>query len=678
MARAEHRPADRSGRLVEEHTGSDPRVQFFHYLIAGLLLVLAGGLAYRQLIESGAYNARERLQNQRRVVLPGPRGNIYDRNGRILVEDLPQVSVALYLDELQPEFRRAFLQIRKNYRASGDRDLPSAEGMAQIARTSVVQRYLDQVDALLGRSERVDARALERHYEHQLFLPYTLIPDLKPEEFARLQEGLPVDSPLQFPAVSVRHYPYGSVASHVLGYVSADDNVDTEEVPGEDLKTFKLKGAVGRDGLEKSFDAQLQGEAGGDIFQVDPAGFEIKPPLVHIPPRQGKSLTTSLDVDLQMAAERGLGDHMGAAVALDVRTGEVLVMASKPDYDLNLFSPRLTTATVADLNQRKAWTNLAIAGLFAPGSTFKTVVSVAGMKSGRIDPEKFMVDCEYTMRIGNRPFGCENGKVAHGELTLTPAIAESCDIFFYTAGLATGPERIAAEARLVGLDRPTGIELPNESHAMIVPDAAWKRKNRDEPWTDGDTANTAIGQGFLRVTPLQMACWAASLARGETVTVPTLVHDPDRPAQHTEPLGLTPEQRAALVDGMIGCTTTTFPHATASLLTTIKAYQIPGVAIAGKTGTAQVTAQHTDIAWFICFAPADNPQIAVAVTVQGAFGQGDFGGAQNSAPVADAILQAYFRKHPVAAPAAAALRPGSPASARTAGSPAAGSTSPGA
>jgi penicillin-binding protein 2 len=256
-------------------------------------------------------------------------------------------------------------------------------------------------------------------------------------------------------------------------------------------------------------------------------------------------------------------------------------------------------------------------------------------------------------------------------------VAESCDIYFWTAGLAIGPERIAAEARRLGLDRPTGIELPGESHAMLVPDIAWKRQNRGEPWTDGDTANLAIGQGFLRFTPLQMACWAASLARGETTTVPTLLHDPNRPEQHTEPLGLTPEQRSALVKGMVACTDTTYPDDTAKLLTTVAAYRIPGVQIAGKTGTATVTALHTDIAWFICFAPADDPRIAVAVAVQGDVGNQDFGGAFHSAPVADAILQAYFRKNPVPAPAAS-LRPESRASARTAGSPAAGWILPGA
>ncbi len=669
MATGDSDLAERSGRLVDSQLGFDPRVASFYLVVGALLLVLAGGLAYRQLIQGEIYQSRERQQNQRRILLPGPRGDIYDRNGIPLVRNRARFAAALLLDELQPEITHEFRRIRANYRETGDKDLPTYADLEAIARASVVGRYLRQVDSIVGRDEPLNNAALTRHFQRQLHLPYVLVDDLTPEEFAKAVENLPPSSPVQVYASYVRAYPFGSAAAHVLGYVGADDIIDAEDFPGGDLTTFKMKGAVGRDGLEKSFDAQLQGEAGGRISRVNPDGYEVNPPLQKLLPRQGKSLTTSLDIGLQLAAEQALGDQTGAAVALDVRTGEVLAMASKPDYDLNSFSPRLSQATVDDIQKRGAWYNLAIAGLYPPGSTFKTVVSVAGLRSGRIDPEKFTVDCEGTMQIGNRVFGCDNGRGHHGELTLVPAIAESCDIYFWTAGLAIGPERIAAEARRFGLDRPTGIELPGEIKAMIVPDAAWKRKNRDEAWTDGDTANFAIGQGFLRVTPLQMACWAASLARGEATTVPTLVHDPNRPEQHTEPLGLTPAQRAALIAGMVACTDTTYPDDTASLLSTVAAFRIPGVRIAGKTGTAQVTALHTDVAWFICFAPADDPKIAVAATVQGDVGHEDFGGALHCAPVADAILQAYFRKHPAAGsgPAPAAVTTGSPAAGRTAG-----------
>jgi penicillin-binding protein 2 len=669
---------DHSGRLMEEHRAYDPRIVFFYFLIGALLLILGGGLAYRQLFRSGFYQEREHQQNRRRLVEPGPRGNIYDRNGLVLVGNRPRFAVMLDLDGLQQEFRREFIQIRKNYRATGDRDLPTSAQMEQIARVSVVQQYLDQVDAILHRQDQVDVPALKRQFDRQLLLPYLLIADLSLDDFARLTEHLPVRSPLQIYATSTRAYPNGSVAAHVLGYVGVDEDVDAQDIPGDDLPTTKMKGFIGRDGLEKRFDAQLQGQSGGSIFQVDPSGFKVNAPLETRMPLQGKGLITSLDLDLQKATEQALGDQTGAAVVLDVHTGEVLVMASKPDYDLNDFSPRLTQATVADIEKRGAWPNLAISGLFAPGSTFKTVVTVAGLRSGLLDPDKILVDCEGEMRIGNRTFHCDNGAGHHGELSLTPAIAESCDIYFYTAGLLIGPDRIAAEARRVGLDRPTGIELPGESHAMIVPDPAWLRKKRDEAWTDGATANLAIGQGDLRFTPLQMACWAASLARGETTTVPTLLHDPNRPTQHTEPLGLTPAQREALIKGMIACTDQTYPHDTAYVMTSMPSLRIPNVRVAAKTGTAQVTAQRTDIAWFICFAPADDPQIALAVTLQGDFGNTDYASTLHSVPLADVILQAYFRKHPVAAPAAtAALTPGSPASGQIADSPSPGSISPG-
>jgi penicillin-binding protein 2 len=229
---------------------------------------------------------------------------------------------------------------------------------------------------------------------------------------------------------------------------------------------------------------------------------------------------------------------------------------------------------------------------------------------------------------------------------LRGAIAESCDIFFWTYGLRTGVEAIAAQARTFHLDRPTGIDLPGETRHMLIPDIAWKQRNQGEGWYPGDTANMAIGQGFIRVTPLQMACLAASVARNETTTVPTLLHDPDRPRQHSESIGLTPAQRAALIDGMEGCITS--PLGTAHVLATVPDLAVPGVQIAGKTGTATVELGggkgYVDIAWFICFAPADNPRIAVAVAIQGDTPNETFGGGRNAATIAAVVLQKYFAK----------------------------------
>ncbi len=597
------------------------------------------------------YHERERVQNQRRIVVPGPRGNIYDRDGRLLVGNRPRFAVVLYLDELRPEFRREFIRIRNNYRATGDKDVPSDTQMSILARTSVVQRYLDRVNAILHRNEKVDSKDLGRHFARQLLLPYTLLGDLAPEEYARLIEGLPVNSPLQVYASSTRDYPHGSAAAHTLGYVGVDRDIDTEDLPGEGLTTFAMKGSIGRDGLEKAFDAQLQGTAGGSIFLVDPSGYRVKGTSKTRKPIQGKNLTTSLDLDLQLAAEEALGafDLMGSAVAIDVRTGEVLVMASKPDYDLSNFSPFLSKATVDDLNKREAWVNRAIGAFHPTGSTFKILSSIAALRSGAVKPDEIIANCEGAMRVGNRIFTCDNGNGHHGELKMPEAIAKSCDVYFYTLGLKTTAEVIAAEARRFHLDRRAGIELPGEPKRMVIPDPAWKKtladrseidaRTQDTKWYPGDTANMVIGQGYILENPLNMACFAASVARNEVFTKPTLVHRADAPTQHTEPIGLTAAQRKALLDGMEGCTAV---YGTAKSLQ-LENLRIPGLRIAGKTGTAQIPGKK-NAAWFICFAPIEKPEIAIAVMLEGDMPGENFGGGDNAAPVAQAILKKWKEK----------------------------------
>ena len=645
--------------IIETYKLQRPRILLFHFLIGGMVLVLAAGLAYRQLFRSGDYGERERLQNQRRVLVPGPRGNIYDREGRLLVGNRSRFAVTLYLDELRGEFRKEYIETVRRYRDSEkEGDLARSDRLSpgqfeQIARAQVVQRYLDQVNQLLDRTDRVDVRSLDRHFRQQLLLPYILLDDLKPEEYARLIERLPVASPLQVYTSSTRYYPYHGAAAQALGYVGGSDEISLEDVPGEDLKTYAFKGTVGRDGLELKYDSVLQGETGGTIYRVDPAGFRVNPPLRRQMPVQGHSLTTSLDIDLQLAAERAMGQFEnlnGAAVALDVRTGEVLALASMPNYDLNAFSPRLSAEAAKDINDRGAWSNRAIGGVYPPGSTFKLVTTLAGLRSGRLSADHSTAECDGTMRIGGRTFYCDNGRGHHGVIGLRDAIAQSCDVFFYTYGLQIGPDIIAAEARRFHLDRRTGIDLPHETLRMLIPDTAWKQKNRGEGWFAGDSANMAIGQGFIGVTPLGMACFVASLARGETTTVPFMLHVPSRPPQHTAPIGLAPGQYAAILDGMEGCTT----EGTAKILAT-NFLKIPGLRIAGKTGTAQAGPQNAiiNIAWFVCFAPVDDPRIAVAVAIEGDTPGETFGGGRYAAPVAQAILKAWFEKTQRARPAVA-------------------------
>ncbi|HEU5081581.1 MAG TPA: penicillin-binding transpeptidase domain-containing protein [Opitutaceae bacterium] len=634
---------ERPSSLVESHKGYDPRLIAFYFIVAALLLVLAGGLAYQQLFRSDVYHEREKQQTQRRILIPGPRGNIYDREGRLLVGNRARFAVTLYLDELRKEFRRESIKVRKNYRDLGDKDIPSAGQMELIARYAVVQRYLDQVNRVLGRNEKVDGPSLNKHFRSNLLLPYILLDDLSAEEYAKLLEQLPVQSPLQVYASSTRYYPYRSAAAHTLGYVTGNEDIAVaEDFPGADLTTFKMRGTEGKTGVEKEFENTLQGETGGSIYRVDPAGFRIDPPLAKRLPIQGKDVVTSLDIDLQQVAERSMDmtEMNCATVMMDIATGEVLVLASKPDYDLNDTSPRLKTEAAKSIEERGAWLNRATQGAYAPGSSFKILVSVAGMRHGTISADS-TTNCPGFYLVGNRSFPCHD-RHPHGLIDLSVAIEKSCNVFFYEHGIMTGPDAIANEARRFGFGKRTGIELPYETGSTLVPDPAWKKKAREASWTDGDTANYSIGQGFLLVTPLQMASFISSFARREVRTQPTILHDPSHPRQHTEPIGISVQDYAAIVEGMEQCTNV----GTGKRLTHDPHGRIEGLRVAGKTGTAQAPSPKgmINLAWFICFAPIENPKVAMAIMVEGDTPGEETGGGVYSVPIAYEVLKAWWKK----------------------------------
>lgn len=646
MGKKDTNLAEQSGNLLEAHTSYDPRITFFHVMLAAILLTLAGGLGYQQLFKVGEHNDRERQQNQRRVLFPGPRGNIYDRNGKTLVSNSHRFAVLLHLDELKEELRREQFRIQRNYVNAGEKkNTLSLSQLREISRVSLVQRYLDQVNSIIERDEKVEDRALKRHFDRQLLLPYTLIDNLNPTEYARLIERLPVRSPLEVYASNVRSYHFGSAAAHTLGYVRPETDIEAEGFPGKKLTTFKMPGTSGRDGLEKWFDSVLQGEAGGRIYRVDPTGFKINPPLEVRAPKQGRHLMTSLDIDIQRAAENAITETemAGSAVAIDVQTGEVLALVSKPDYDLNSFSPRISTEVWADAVERRALFPRAMMGAYPPGSTFKILTAIAGLRSGVTTPDTISY-CGGRLMVGNRSFPCHDGAI-HGDIGLSTAIEKSCNIFFYRQGLEMGADTLAQEARRFHLNTPTGIELPGETRRMVIPDPEWKRRERpsEGSWTNGDTANTSIGQGFVLVSPLQMACFMASVARGEVWTQPTLIHDANRPRQRTESIGLTPAQRQALIAGMEAVTVTGTAR---SVFNNPRVLAQLAVKIAAKTGTAQVRTERgtLNIAWMIGFAPVENPQIAFAIAIEGDTPGEETGGGRYAGPVGHALLQAWLDK----------------------------------
>ncbi len=604
---------------------------YLMYVVIGICMVaLLCGLAYRQLIQQESFAAAAERQNYRRILMPGPRGIIYDRKGRVLVGNRPLFSAVVYLNELRTEFREEYFNLVRRQRDLGLN--PDRYAMNIEARRNVVMRYMNRLNSLLEEEFTVDSTDIERHFSQSLLLPFPLITDLSPEDYAILIEQVPIDSPIQIISGNARWYPYGEAAAHTLGFVSDSTEFPEGTLPGETLLTFRNEAQVGRSGLEKSFNNHLQGTTGGEIWSVDPGGFQHER-VVHEVPSKGQDLTISLDIDIQQAAEAAMGTKTGAVVAIEIETGEVLALVSKPAYDLNDTAPYISFEVDREIREKGAWLNRAIQGLYPPGSTFKLVTAMASLRAGAVD-ENTIVYCPGYFQVGRRRFHCHR-RSGHGEENLIGAIRDSCNVFFYDRGTEIGVWAIANEARRFHLDRKTGIELPAETGRMLVPDPEWKAARfYGEGWFEGDTANMAIGQGFLLLTPLQMATFASSLARGVEFLQPTLLHDAGE-AEVDNPISLRPEQMALVREGM----------RQAGERGTARLAGNPNMPVAGKTGTAQVRkdGRPTTLAWFVGYAPVQNPRIAVAVMVEGVpEEETNYGGGSTAAPIAKSVFQQYL------------------------------------
>lgn len=625
----------------------NPRILLFFWINLILTSILLFGLARQQFFMKDAYEDMERRQTERRIFLPGPRGDIYDRNGNLLVGNRPHYSATVILDDLRPDFRKEYSKLIRKARAQIETEsvneevstrLPDYYQLKWEARTNVIQKYLDIIESITQRKSTLKRSKIIRHFNEQLLLPLPLTQDLSASEYAQLIERLPVRSPINIHTSSARYYPYNELSVHTLGYVQ-NVNPDLSQLPKDGIKNFTYKTKIGKTGIENSFNQQLMGENGYEIWQVDPLGYQNKQ-LELKPPKQGNDLIASIDIELQKIAEIALGNRTGAAIALDIETGEVLTLASHPNYDLNDLSPFIPQNTFNEINDAGAWLNRAVQLSYPPGSTFKLITAIAGLKSGLID-DTTSINCLGVYRVGNRIYHC-HAKNGHGTVNLEKAIAASCNVFFYDIGLKLGIDKIYAEAKHFKLDQHTGIELPFETKRIVIPSKSWKRETIGDGWTAGDTANTAIGQGFLLVTPLQMACTIASIARNETHTQPTLLavprNDLGNHLQSSLPTGLTSEQRNLLLKGMQGVT---------SSIGTGRLIHIEDLPIAGKTGTADFRAhgKEVNLAWFVGFAPINDPKIAVAVMVEGTQESDDYHGGSTAGPIAKDLFLAYQKKY---------------------------------
>jgi penicillin-binding protein 2 len=579
------------------------RAQFLLGVLQALLVAIAVAFWVIQIVRGPEY--REQAENNRLRAQPikAPRGLIYDRHGRILVENVPSYSLLL-----------------------------------DAGRSGDVEASVAHAASLLGRPAEQLRVGLARFKGAPAYLPVALADNLSLSEVARF--GV---AGLEHPEfeVDVRHlrfYRHGRETAHVLGYLGEVSEEDLARAEG----AYEPGDLVGRKGIEATYDGVLRGRDGQRVVVVDSRGKPLEEYGRH-PAEPGQNLTLTLDLDLQQAADRLLADRVGVVVALDPQSGEILALASAPSYNPNLFSRRLTVEEWRDLLAlpNQPLHNRALQSEYSPGSPFKIVMAVAGLSEGVVRPSD-RVFCGGSAVLYNHRFRCWK-RGGHGWVDLHNALKQSCDVYFYHLGQKLGVERIASYARRFGLGRPAGVDLKGEKGGL-VPDSAWSLAVRRGPWYPGETISVAIGQGPLLATPLQMAAMLAAVANGGRAVVPHLVRGAAAPPA---PIAVNPAALEAVRRGLWAVVNE--PGGTGA------AARIPELSVAGKTGTVQVISQktwirsedlppeHRDHAWFVSFAPFDDPQLVLVV-----FSEHGGKGSAEAAPIAKALYEQYFKAVPPA------------------------------
>ena len=584
------------------------RLPFLVGFILLFAVVLFFRLWYLQVVKGTYYNELAENNRIRPVKIRPPRGVIYDRKGRPLVENVLTFDISLVPED------------------TPDLDA-TIERLAPIIkqRPAEIRKMLADAEPVRGQYEPVKLR-------EEATWDQVAIVEAQQEDL----DGVIVEPEHR------RYYPYGGLASHQFGHLGKVTL--TQKKKRQQVDTGLL---VGQSGLEKTYDKLLLGTAGKRLLQVNAAGRKVKDLGIE-EPKPGRDLYLTLDLGVQRAAEEARGERAGAVVALDPNSGEVLALVSHPTYDPNLFPRGISPADWERLSNDPSHPlyNRAVQSVYPPGSTFKVVVALAGLETGLIDPQE-TVACAGSLRSGRRSFRCWK-RGGHGTISFHRALVESCDVYFYTMGDRIGFDIIAKYARSLGLGEITGIALSDEK-AGLVPTPAWKQERLREPWYQGDSFINAIGQGFMLVSPIQAAQMMAAVANGGVFYEPRLLKRTRNRESGEEKVYPPVEKRRAVFDAkaldevrraLIGVTTE--PGGTAHGAAT------PLGTVAGKTGTAQVIAQRVpgtkltgkqeDHAWFIAYAPAEHPQIAVAVIVE----HGGHGGAA-AAPVARKVIEEYLR-----------------------------------
>ncbi len=573
------------------------RLAIFTYLAVIFTALLLLGFWRLQVLDSGRYREQAERNRIRSVPIIAPRGRMLDREGRLLVDNYPSFSILLLRDDKG--------LVEKNL-------APISEGL-----DLPLQDLRDQVEA---------AQA------EPAFQPIVIKPAATQADIAFV-ESHRADLPLlELLMVHRRRYPQDGFLSHAIGYVGEVSQQQLEQSAG----LYRPGDVIGKSGLEKQYNSILMGTDGLRRVVVNSRGKTVAT-LDNTEAIPGKPIQLTIDYDLQLIAEAGLAGKNGAVVALDPQTGEVLAMASHPSPDPNDFAVRIPTAEWRQLNDDPArpLLNRAIQAQLAPGSVFK-IVMAAAMLETKVLPENYTVYCPGYADFYGRTFHCWQKK-GHGTVNLYSAVVNSCDIFFYNLGKRLGIDRIAYYATGLGLGRKTGIDLPGED-AGLVPSEAWKQRVFHQQWYPGETISVAVGQGALVATPLQMARTIGGIAMGGVFMQPHLLKGMPQVAVARFPLEESTVDK--VTQAMFGVVN---GGGTAA------ASKLQNIEFCGKTGSAQVIGYDTrdrlgkkkefeDNAWFVGFAPRRNPEIVVAVLVQGG------GHGASVAPIARDIVKAYYDK----------------------------------
>jgi len=610
--------------IIPDDDGGGRRIIWLSFAAFFLFFLILSRLWYLQVIDADNLLDQSESNRLRFVPVAAPRGAILDRNGRVLVSNTPSFSVAVIPQDVK------------------DKEV-LIDNLA---------RYLN-----------LDRKEIEEKWNkgqgRAKYYPLVVASNISRDQMEFLEENRLALSGVNIEMKPVRAYTYGTLASHLLGYLG---EVSEEELGMDRYLDYNAGDYTGKSGIERNWEDFLHGIDGGRQIEVDARGRFLRT-VEETNSSVGNTVVLTIDLDLQRAAEDAFGDMAGAAVAMDVNNGEILAFASNPDFDPALFMGRMPPdkwkAYLED--RRHPLENKALKGMYPPGSTFKIITAIAGLEEGLID-EHSSVECPGYYKFGNSTFKCWD-KRGHGHVELRKALRESCDVYFYKLAERLGVDRIAAYAKRFGLGAPLGVGLDNEKGG-VIPTQDWKLKRFGKKWFQGETLSVGIGQGYVLTTPLQLASMIATVANEGTVFQPHLVKrvvDSDGkalkefPPQVTGKTGLKPQTYRLIKEGLFAVVNE--PHGTGGMA---RLYEVK---VAGKTGSSQVVKlrdskgdvpyQFRDHALFVAFAPYEKPEIAVAVIVE----HGEHGGSA-AAPIAAKLLKAYFEskgviKKPVPKPAAA-------------------------